>query len=183
MQKAEQNKEQPHKHASRVRGEIVRYLIFGVLTTLVSLIFNFTVLWGGRGLLGIEDDPAAPGYLTLYAAAKAVSWVAAVLFAFFTNKKFVFRDKVSGFSGVLRQLFVFSGSRLATLALDYLFNSAFLWLMSALNLSLLDGLLGLSLVKINELAAWGLTQVFVVVSNYFISKWLVFGKDDRQPAE
>lgn len=177
MRNAEKNNRRPEEPgAGGLSSEIFRYLIFGVLTTLVSLVSNFAVFWGGRGVLGIEDDPAAPGYFALYAAAKAVSWVCAVLFAFVTNKKWVFRDRVGGASGVSRQLLVFSGSRLATLGLDYLFNSAFLWLMTAIQLAFLDGFLGLSLVKINELAAWGLTQFFVVATNYFISKWLVFRK-------
>ena len=104
------------------------------------------------------------------------SWVCAVLFAFFTNKKWVFRDEVSGGAGVSRQLAVFAGGRLATLGLDWVLNIAFLWLLAALPIGFLDGFLGFSFDKITELGAWLLTQFFVVVSNYFISKWFVFTK-------
>lgn len=180
MQNAGKNSNQTTpSRESGLSSEIIRYLIFGVLTTLVSMISNFAVLWGGRSALGIGDNPEEPGYVALYIAAKAVSWVCAVIFAFFTNKKWVFRDKVRDRAGVTRQLLVFSGSRLATLGLDYIFNSIFLWGLTSLSLTFLDGLLGFSLGKINELAAWGLTQFFVVVTNYFISKWLVFRK--KQP--
>jgi putative flippase GtrA len=99
-----------------------------------------------------------------------------VIFAFFTNKKWVFRDKVAGSASVMRQLLVFSGGRLATLGLDYVLNISFLWIMTALVFTFLDGLFGFSLESINELIAWLATQFFVVAANYFISKWLVFRK-------
>jgi putative flippase GtrA len=156
-------------------GEIIRYLVFGVLTTFVSLGSNFGVLWGGKALFSIEDTRSA-GYIAVFSAAKVISWICAVLFAFFTNKKWVFRDHVKGSSGIMRQLLVFSGGRLATLGLDYVLNMAFLWTMTALSISFLDGLFGLSLDRINELAAWLATQFFVVASNYFLSKWFVFNR-------
>lgn len=157
------------------RGEIVRYLIFGVLTTAVSLITNFAVLWGGSAAFGITEDDAAR-YITLFTAAKVISWVCAVIFAFFTNKKWVFNDPVRDGAGVARQLIFFSGGRLATLGLDWSLNIAFLWLISALPFTFYDGIFGLPLSKINELSAWGLTQFFVVAANYFLSKWFVFIK-------
>ena len=164
--------------ANTLRSEVTRYIIFGLLTTVVSLISNFAVLWGGRAALGITEGDSAE-YLALFTGAKVFSWVCAVLFAFFTNKKWVFRDEAKGGADTFRQLIVFSGGRLVTLGLDWVLNIAFLWCANALSLTFLDGLFGLSLTKINELGAWGLTQVFVVASNYFFSKWLVF----RKPAE
>ncbi len=156
-------------------GEIFRYLIFGVLTTVVSMGSNFGVLWGGKLLFGIEDTVSA-AYFAVFTASKIISWVCAVLFAFFTNKKWVFRDKVAGGAGVMRQLLVFSGGRLITLGLDYVLNISFLWIMTALSLTFLEGLFGFSLESINELIAWLATQFFVVAANYFLSKWLVFRK-------
>lgn len=167
-------KKQPAEK-SGLGGEILRYLIFGVLTTVVSMGSNFGVLWGGKLLFGIEDTVSA-AYIAVFTAAKIISWVCAVLFAFFTNKKWVFRDQVAGGAGVMRQLLVFSGGRLATLGLDYVLNISFLWIMTALSITFLDGLFGFSLESINELAAWLATQFFVVVANYFLSKWLVFRK-------
>lgn len=156
-------------------GEIFRYLVFGILTTVVSMVSNFAVLWGGKALFGISEAESAE-YLAVFTAAKAFSWVCAVLFAFFTNKKWVFRDHVAGGAGVMRQLMIFSGGRLVTLGLDYVLNISFLWILTALSLTFLDGLFGFTLENINELAAWTSTQFFVVAANYFISKWLVFRK-------
>lgn len=156
-------------------GEIVRYLIFGVMTTVVSLVSNFAVLWSGKAIFSIESLESAE-YLVVFTAAKVISWVCAVLFAFFTNKKWVFRDTVKGSARVFRQLIVFSGGRLVTLGLDSVLNIAFLWMITTMSMTFLDGLLGLSLENINELAAWTITQFFVVASNYFLSKWFVFIK-------
>ena len=62
--------------------QIIRYLIFGVLTTLVSLVIYgacvYTVL-----------DPQDPIQL---AAANVLSWIGAVTFAYFTNRKYVFQS-------------------------------------------------------------------------------------------
>lgn len=159
--------------------EIARYLLFGVFTTAVSMVSNFGILWGGQWLLGITDTTSGE-YLALYSVAKVVSWLCAVLFAFFSNKKWVFHDSSRG-NAVARQLVVFAGGRVLTLGLDYLLNYLMLLAMHALALSWLDGLFGISLEKYNEMAAWLVAQVAVVVSNYFISRIFVFKRS--KPAE
>ena len=145
--------------------EIVKYLVFGVLTTVVSMVSNFGVLWGGKLLFGVEGNEGTTYWIIFYVA-KAVSWVCSVLFAFFTNKKWVFDDKVSDKAGVIKQLIVFSGGRVVTLGLDALLNTVMVLVMNALALSFLDGLFGISLDTYNELVAWFVTQVAVVASNY-----------------
>lgn len=161
------------KKQSGLLREIVRYLVFGVLTTVVSMASNFGVLWGGKAIFGVTENEGAT-YFAIYSVAKVVSWLCAVLFAFFTNKKWVFNDNVHDTAGVFKQLVVFAGGRVVTLGLDYLLNWLMLLAMNALALSLLDGLFGISLDTYNELVAWFVTQVAVVVSNYFISKLFVF---------
>lgn len=153
--------------------EIGRYLLFGVLTTVVAMVSNFGILWGGQYIFDISDATSG-GYFVLYSVAKVVSWLCAVLFAFFTNKRWVFHDERNGSREVARQLCTFFGGRLVTLGLDYLLNYLLLLTLGALSLTFLDGLFGLSLVKYNEMIAWVVTQVAVVVSNYFISKLFVF---------
>ena len=158
-----------------LKRELTLYLLFGLLTTVVSMVTNFGVLWGARLVADLSDTTSA-AYMTAYSVAKALSWVAAVLFAFFTNKKWVFRDGTADTTGVLRQLLIFAGGRLLTLGMDYVVNYLALLALTALSLTFLDGFLGLSLQSINELGAWGFTQVLVVIANYFLSKWLVFRK-------
>lgn len=64
--------------------EILLYLIFGVLTTVI----NFSSFFISNKLLGESR----------YLISQVISWVAAVLFAFITNKLFVFQKK-----GTLKQ--------------------------------------------------------------------------------
>ena len=63
--------------------EIINYLIFGVLTTVVSLatyyICVFTFL-----------NPENPVELQI---ANIISWIFAVIFAYVTNRKYVFESK------------------------------------------------------------------------------------------
>ena len=63
-------------------GEIIRYLVVGVMTTVVSLAVYY-------GLVSTVLDPKNALQLQ---AANVISWVAAVTFAFFANKVFVFRS-------------------------------------------------------------------------------------------
>ena len=161
-----------------LRRELLLYLAFGVLTTVVAMAANFGILWGARLFIDLSDT-TSPTYLAVYSLAKALSWLCAVLFAFFTNKKWVFRDTASKPSEVLRQLGVFAGGRVLTLGMDYVVNYLLLLAFAALPFAFLDGFLGLSRESFVELGAWCATQVLVVIANYFLSKWLVFRKQKR----
>ena len=126
--------------------EIINYLIFGVLTTLISLAtyyaLTFTVLNADKALeLQI---------------ANIVSWIVSVTFAYFTNRSFVFasKQKLS-----LKEAFSFYMSRVSTLLLDM----GLMYLLVTV-LSFND-----KLVKI-------IVQVIVIVLNYVLSKFIVFKK-------
>lgn len=79
--------------------EIVLYVVFGCLTTLIS-IFSYWIFTRGIGIG--------------YQFANVLSWIVAVAFAFATNKIFVFRDK----GRTSQKLILFWGSRLFTLTLE-----------------------------------------------------------------
>ena len=156
--------------------EIVLYLIFGVLTTLVGWAVYFAVLIPGKLLLKIPvEDTTSARYLALYTAAQILQWVLAVLFAFFTNRKFVFEGAEEN-GRVLRQLMVFSGGRVATFFVDYLVTlfggQGLAWIFPALS--------SVTLLarewNFNEILAKVLAAVIVIVANYFVSKLLVFRK-------
>ena len=123
--------------------EIAVYLIFGVLTTAVHWCIYF------------------PLYYKLGSASvsTAIAWAFAVLFAFFTNKPFVFRSHNWSLKVVIPELFKFIGSRL------------------------LSGLLEIGIVKLtidilclNPIIWKLLTAVIVVVLNYLFSKLFAFRK-------
>ena len=129
----------------------------------------------GKRLLGIPVEETGGGkYLALYTAAQVIQWIAAVLFAFFTNRKWVFENGKEG--KPLRQLPVFAGGRLATLGLDYLVTYFGARALSALFPSLNAVALFGREWNLNEIGAKVVAAVVVIVSNYFFSKFLVFRK-------
>ena len=166
---------------ARKHREVLLYLFFGVLTTFVGWAVYFAVLIPGKAIFSIPVEETGGGkYLALYTAAQIIQWVAAVLFAFFTNRKWVFEDGKEG--KPLRQLPVFAGGRLATLGLDYLITyfgaRALSALFSRLNAVALFG----REWNLNEIGAKVAAAVVVIVSNYFFSKFLVFKKNAKTNA-
>lgn len=118
--------------------EQIMYLFFGVLATMLSIgSFVFCV------------DGLKMGALS----ANVVSWVAAVTFAFFTNRKVVFQ---SSERNVAKEFVAFISGRLLTLALE---EALFVLLLMVWNN-----------VKVIKLIG----QAVVIISNYFISKFIVF---------
>lgn len=177
----EKNTDTEEKSPSRVAllkkkltREVLMYLLFGVLTTLVGWIVYFAIMIGGRILLDLpQEDTASGAYFALYTAAQLIQWVCAVLFAFFTNRKWVFTDADRS-KKVLLQLLTFSGGRVVTLVLDYaitLFGGMLLVrLLPALNSVALGGFE----LNVNEIFAKIVAAVVVIIGNYFFSKFLVF---------
>lgn len=156
--------------------EVILYLVFGVLTTLVGWGVYFTVMYLGRAAFSIPVDDVTGGrYLVLYVTAQIIQWIAAVLFAFFTNRAFVFENGRDG--RIFRQLAVFAGGRVASFALDLLVTYFGALLLSVL----LPTLNAVSLLgrdwNLNEIGAKLVAAVIVIVTNYFFSKLLVFKKE------
>ena len=126
--------------------EIINYLIVGGLTTVVSLAVYYACVLTFL-------DPHNPLQLQ---AANVISWIAAVTFAYFTNRKYVFE---SHDPNMFQEGIKFFGSRVGTLLMDM--GTMFL----------LVTVLGMS-DKIAKL----IVQVIVTVGNYVFSKFLVFKK-------
>ena len=136
--------------------ETISYLIFGVLTTLV----NMAVFWLMDRLFGEE--------LTLWN--NAVAWVAAVAFAYVTNKLFVFESK-SWAPGVLRrEIPSFVGARLFSFGIEELL----LWIAKDLIHAGRYRVLGIRGILVSKI----LISVVVVVLNYVFSKLFIFKKDE-----
>ena len=124
--------------------EIVNYLIVGGLTTVVSLAVYY-------GCVLTVFDPKNPIQLQ---AANVISWIAAVTFAYYTNRKYVFESKTEN---KLQEAAKFYGSRITTLLMDM---ACMFLLVTALGIS----------DKIAKL----IVQVIVTVANYVLSKFIVF---------
>lgn len=126
--------------------EIVNYLIVGVLTTVVSLAVYY-------GCVVTVLDPQIPFQLQ---AANIISWIAAVTFAYFTNRKYVFESKNTNKG---KEALSFVGSRVTTLLMD----------MACMFLMVTVGGISDKIAKL-------VVQVIVTVANYVLSKFLVFKK-------
>lgn len=126
--------------------EGINYLIFGGLTTVLSLVVYYVLTWT---IINPKDGMQLQ-------IANIISWTCGFLFAYFTNRKFVFNSKNKK---VLKEFFSFFLSRVSTLLLDMLIMFIFVTL-----LKLNDGLFKL------------VSQVLVIVTNYILSKAIVFKK-------
>ena len=126
--------------------EVINYLIFGVLTTVVSLVVYyisvFTVL---------NPDDAIQLQI-----ANILSWIAGVTFAYFTNRKFVFESKEEN---KLKEAGKFVFARATTLVMDMLI----MWL-------------GVTVLHLNDKIIKLISQIVIIVSNYIFSKLFVFKK-------
>ena len=130
--------------------EIILYLFFGVTTTVVN--------WAVYALM----TAVLHADMTL---ANAVAWVAAVVYAFITNKLFVFESKSLASGVLLREGVKFFSARIASGIVEILLPAV----MVAVGLNgTLFGLEG-GIAK-------AVVSIVVIVMNYVLSKWLVFRK-------
>lgn len=126
--------------------EIISYLIVGGLTTVVSLatyyLLVYTIL-----------NPKEAVELQI---ANIISWIASVTFAYFTNRKYVFKtkEKIS-----FKEEINFYLSRVSTLLLDMLMMYIFV-----------------SVLRFDDKIIKLIVQIIVIVLNYVLSKFIVFKK-------
>lgn len=125
--------------------EIWNYLIVGFLTTIVSI--------GSYALF-------ARIMKISYIYSNVFSWVAAVLFAYFANRIFVFH---SNENNKIKEFLKFTTSRLATLLIDTLCM-----------------ILLIEICKINDMISKIIVQFIIVILNYVLSKLLVFKPNKKE---
>lgn len=128
--------------------ETVNYIVFGVMTTVVSFISQMLF--------------HAMSWNTAFSTVG--SWVCAVTFAYITNKLFVFESHTDTLKAFLRELWLFVAARLASLVIEV-----------GLMLLLVD-LLGLPTAG-SKMAG----QIIILITNYVLSKLIVFRKKDTPP--
>ncbi len=154
--------------------QVIRYLFFGITTTITSWVVYFGVLMCGKQLFGIEQNVTTGGaYLALYTAAQLLQWIASVIVAFFTNRKWVF-NKVESERSTLSQLGVFASGRLLTLLLDYGVTYIGTIGLAALFPRASHAVFWGREWNLNEITAKLITAVLVIIGNYFFSKRIVF---------
>ena len=150
--------------------EIIAYLVFGVITTAVSMGVYFLILAAAEHLGGISPETAEFNAVRL--AAQVLQWIAGVLVAFFTNKKWVFNAGGTSTNETARELGAFALGRVGTLGLDTLLTFGTVWILNALNYVPFKFILTFTADFWSKIVA----SVVVIISNYVISKFLVFKK-------
>ena len=126
--------------------ELIHYVVVGALTTIVSLSVYYVCV---KTVL----NPLSAIQLQL---ANVISWIAAVTFAYFTNRVYVFNSKNTNIS---REALSFYLTRIGSLIID----------MSCMFLMV-------TIFSFNDRLAKFIVQFVVMISNYVFSKYFVFKK-------
>lgn len=123
--------------------EVINYLIFGICTTII----NFITYYCCTKIIGIEEI-----------ISNIIAWCIGVIFAYITNKIFVFESKRKKGMQVFKELVSFILARVFT----GIFCEVALFALL------------LKVLKIYDIVSKIITQVIVVILNYLFSKLIVF---------
>lgn len=126
--------------------EFINYIIFGLMTTFVNIL--------------IYDLGLKVGFD--YKVSNIFALVGAKVFAYITNKVFVFNNHTDGVINLLKEMFRFIFARSLTGIVDYV-GVIFL----------------VELCNINKSLSKYILQAIVIILNYIFSKKLVFIKKEK----
>lgn len=129
--------------------EVVNYLIFGGLSTVV----NFVSYYISNRVIGLEE-----------VISSAISWFCAVLFAYITNRCFVFESKTHGFKNIAKEMGSFFACRVLSGILCDVGTFAVM----------------VKVLHINDIVAKIVTQIMVIILNYILSKFIIFKKNSKE---
>lgn len=129
--------------------EIINYLVFGVLTTVV----NFVVYIGLTKGINVNE-----------VLANVIAWIVSVIFAYITNKIYVFESETKSIKEIIKEFISFVACRLFSGILDI--GSFYLFV---------------TILKVNDILAKVVVSVLVVILNYIFSKIFIFkNKENKQ---
>lgn len=140
--------------------ELILYVIFGALTTGV----NFVSFWLLERIFGSDGK--------VYLFTNAAAWLISVIFAYVTNKTFVFESKRTDAKSLLKEAGEFLGARV----FSFFIEEAGLWLLvDAIGLKKYSfSIVGIEIT--GQLISKVILAVVVVVLNYVFSKFIIFKK-------
>ncbi len=128
--------------------EVISYFVYGALTSAVNILL-YTILVAPLGIT----------------AANALAWFGAVVFAFVTNKIFVFRSKSWAWKTLIKEGSTFLGARILSGVLEILLPTVLFYIGLDHDLFGIEGFLAKIIVS-----------VIVIILNYVLSKAVVFRK-------
>ena len=127
-------------------AEYILYIVFGILTTTINFITYFIF----TKVIGFST-------VTSNLIATAIS----IIFAYITNKLFVFNSKRNNLGDLITELIKFVNARIFTGLLDTLFV-----------------FIGVDCIRVNDFVVKTISCIIVVILNYIISKVIIFNKQE-----
>ncbi len=124
--------------------ELILYLVFGVLTTAINIVTYYICK-----KIGIN-----------YQISNIIAWIFSVLFAFITNKIYVFESNKTDSKTLIKEISSFFSFRLLSLAMD----------MGCMYILV-------EVVAIDDMIAKIISNIIVIVANYIFSKLFIFKKN------
>lgn len=91
--------------------------------------------------------------------AEIIAWIGAVLFSFVLNKLVVFKSTNTTFSKTFKEFLEFVGARIASFGVELLILE-----------------LGVRVFNLNDFICKCISEVFVIIINYYFSKYIIFRK-------
>lgn len=136
------------------KQEVWDYLVFGFLATIVNWVAYIVCAYCLLiPFLGNDD-------ILLKNVSNIVAWVAAVVFAYWTNRNFVFKSKINDFKGIMKEFWSFIGARV----FSFVVETGLFWIAITMHISDIIAKLAIS--------------VIVIILNYIFSKLFIFKKKD-----
>lgn len=139
----------------RKHQEGMRYLVFGALTTIVNIL-TYT-LFATLILKAVDNDSLRVNI------SEIIAFIVGVIFAYITNKLYVFDSKTTGFKDLMREITSFFSCRIFTEIISILMMNAAVWL------------------NINDILMKIVSNIVVIILNFVFSKILIFKDNKKAP--
>ena len=134
----------------RKHKEGMRYLIFGALSTLVNILTY--AIFAKLILNGVANDSLRVNI------SEIVAFIVALVFAYITNKIYVFNSKTDGIKELLKEIGSFTGCRIFTEVISILMMNMAVWF------------------SINDVIMKIVSNIVVIILNFVFSKLIIFKK-------
>lgn len=122
--------------------ELIKYFIIGVITTII----NYAIFVIFSSIINFDIH-----------VSNIIAWIVSVIFAYFTNKLFVFESKSFKIDVLLKEIASFGGARVFSFLLEEVILYIFV-----------------NKLKMNQLIIKLVANVVVMVVNYVLSKFIIF---------
>ncbi len=143
-------------------SEVFLYLFFGVCTTVINIV-TFQLFCSLIGFHALVSN--------------VIAWIFSVVFAYITNRIFVFRSREHSVSGIIREAGSFVGARIFSLLVDELIIWLMVEVMGSIAVErLIAEILNCSQKDAKSLFAKICSNIVVVILNYVLSKLIIFRK-------